>query len=112
MAGTGAIVVPLSRQSLRMPVMSLPIPNLLFLAPSHYVGGYVSPEALQAVKAHGITHVIDMLPEHEHGGFDEAAMAADLGLYYAHLPIVGGHDLNRGNAEALDRLLAEGGDTP
>ncbi|WP_022955076.1 beta-lactamase hydrolase domain-containing protein [Perlucidibaca piscinae] len=92
--------------------MSLPIPNLLFLAPSHYVGGYVSPEALQAVKAHGITHVIDMLPEHEHGGFDEAAMAADLGLYYAHLPIVGGHDLNRGNAEVLDRLLAEVGDTP
>ena len=91
--------------------MSLPIPNLLQLG-NVYVGGYVSPEALSAVKAAGITHVIDMLPEHEHGGFDEAAMAADLGLYYAHLPVLGGNDLNRDNAQALDRLLGEIGDTP
>lgn len=92
--------------------MALPIPNLLFVEPNHYAGGYVSPEALTQVKAAGITHVIDMLPDNEHGGFDEAAMAADLGLFYAHLPIQGGHDLNRDSAEALDRLLAEAGDTP
>lgn len=92
--------------------MSLPIPNLLFVEPNHYAGGYVSPEALAEVKAAGITHVIDMLPEHEHGGFDEAALAAELGLYYAHLPIVGGHDLNRANAEALHSLLAASGESP
>ncbi len=92
--------------------MALPIPNLLFVAPNHYSGGYVSPEALVQVKAEGITHVIDMLPDNEHGGFDEAGMAADLGLFYAHLPVQGGQDLNKGNAEALDRLLAEVGDTP
>lgn len=92
--------------------MALPIPNLLFVEPNHYSGGYVSPEALTQVKAEGISHVIDMLPDNEHGGFDESAMAAELGLYYAHLPIMGGNDLNRANAEALDRLLAEAGDAP
>lgn len=92
--------------------MALPIPNLLFVAPNHYAGGYVSPEALAQVKAEGITHVIDMLPDNEHGGFDEAGLAADLGLFYAHLPVQGGHDLNKANAEALDKLLAEAGDTP
>ena len=87
--------------------MSLSIPNLLFIeSNNHYAGGYVSPEALEQVKARGITHVIDMLPDNEHGGFDEAAMAGELGLFYAHLPIQGGYDLSRENAEALDRLLA------
>jgi uncharacterized protein (TIGR01244 family) len=90
----------------------LNIPNLMQGAPGHYSGGFVSPEALSKVKAQGFTHVIDMLPEHEHGGFDEAALAAELGLYYAHLPIVGGHDLNRSNAEALDALLASIGEAP
>ncbi|MFX8620568.1 hypothetical protein ABTM24_20410, partial [Acinetobacter baumannii] len=83
----------------------LSIPNLLFVEPNHYAGGYVSPEALEQVKAAGITHVIDMLPDNEHGGFDEAGLAGELGLFYAHLPVQGGHDLSRDNAEALDRLL-------
>ncbi|MEO6699705.1 MAG: sulfur transferase domain-containing protein [Paraperlucidibaca sp.] len=90
----------------------LHIPNLMQGASGLYSGGFVSPEALTEVKAQGFTHVIDMLPEHEHGSFDEAALAAELGLYYAHLPIVGGHDLNRSNAEALDALLSSAGDTP
>lgn len=92
--------------------MSLNIPNLLFVEPNHYAGGYVSPEALEQVRAQGITHVIDMLPNNEHGGFDEAAMAAELGLFYAHLPIQGGYDMTRENAQALDRLLSEAGDAP
>ena len=92
--------------------MALPIPNLLFVAPTHYAGGYVSPEAMALVKDHGITHIIDMLPANEHGGYDESAHAAELGLFYAHLPVQGGNDLNRANAEALDRLLAESGEAP
>lgn len=92
--------------------MSLNIPNLLFVEPNHYAGGYVSPEALEQVRAQGITHVIDMLPNNEHGGFDEAGMAAELGLFYAHLPIQGGYDMTRENAQALDRLLSEAGDAP
>lgn len=92
--------------------MNLPIPNLLHVAPNHYSGGFVSPEALVLVKEAGISHIIDMLPDSEHGGFDEAGAAADLGLYYAHLPVQGGHDLNRDNAQALNRLLAEAGDAP
>lgn len=95
-----------------MDTSSLSIPNLLHIAPNEYVGGFVSPESLSEVAALGFTHIIDMLPEHEHGAFDEAAMAAELGLYYVHLPIVGGHDLNRSNAEALDALLASVGETP
>lgn len=93
-------------------VTTLSIPNLMQGAPNQFSAGFVSPEAMAGVKACGFTHVIDMLPEHEHGGFDEAALAAELGLYYVHLPIVGGHDLNRHNAEALDTLLASVGDTP
>lgn len=92
--------------------MNIAIPNLLFVEPNHYSGGYVSPEALVQVKDAGITHVIDMLPAAEHGGFDESAAAAELGLFYAHLPVQGGHDLNRNTAEALDRLLSEAGDAP
>lgn len=88
----------------------LEIPNLLQPSDQLLTGGFVSPEALLQVKAAGITHIIDMLPAHEHGGFDEAAMAEELGLFYAHLPILGGQDLNRDNAEALDQLLAAAGD--
>lgn len=92
--------------------MALPIPNLMFVAPNHYSGGFVSHEAMALVKAEGITHVIDMLPRHEHGEYDEAAHAEELGLFYVHLPIQGGNDLNKTNAEALDRLLKDVGDTP
>jgi len=90
--------------------MNLDIPNLLAVTPRLYVGGYVRPDVLPAVKAAGITHLIDMLPEAEHGGFDEAAAVAELGLFYVHLPIQGGQDLNRSAAEALDRLLASAAD--
>ncbi|MGD9583304.1 MAG: sulfur transferase domain-containing protein [Lysobacterales bacterium] len=69
--------------------------------------GRMDASALAAAKAAGVEWVIDLLPETECAGFDEAAACAALQLGYARLPIAGAADLNRENVAAFDRLLAD-----
>jgi len=82
------------------------IPNLLRPVERLLIGGRVDADGLNAARAEGVTQVIDLLPELEHCGFDEAAAAARIGLAYVNLPITGAADLSRENVLAFDRLLA------
>src|SRR5690606_40391195 len=60
---------------------------------------------LPALRAAGITHVIDLTPDAETPDFDEAAAVSAAGLAYNNLPIAGATDLNRESVDAFDQLL-------
>lgn len=83
------------------------IPNLLRPQDHVLTGGRVDANALLAAKEAGVSRVIDLLPEHERGGFDESAACAAIGLAYVNLPIVGAADLCREKVAEFDRLLAQ-----
>ena len=67
---------------------------------------------LRQVAEAGVKHVINLRPESEQPGEDEAGLVQALGMRYHLMPIAGAQDLNIDNVRALDRLLAEIGDAP
>jgi len=71
--------------------------------------GQPSPEQLRAAREQGIKRVINLRPHSEPIGFDEAALAAELGLHYINLPIAGPGDLSAENVQRLDAALADAG---
>lgn len=85
--------------------MSDTFANALRPSPDTVCCGRVDTACLIAAKVSGVDRVIDLLPESECAGFDEAAACAELGLHYARLPISGAADLSRENVSAFDYLL-------
>jgi len=61
------------------------------------------------VRDAGIRHVIDLTPDAETPGFDEAAAVRAAGLRYSNLPLRGAADLTRGNVLAFDALVRDAG---
>jgi len=59
-----------------------------------FIGGQPTEKGLREMKARGVTTVVNLRtpPEMERVGFDEAALAKELGMRYVYLPM-------RGNAE-------------
>ena len=80
-----------------------------FANPARHIhtGGRITAEDLPALRAAGITHVIDLTPDAETPDFDEAAAVRAAGLSYANLPIAGAADLNRESVDAFDQLLRD-----
>ncbi|WP_374012012.1 beta-lactamase hydrolase domain-containing protein [Pseudoxanthomonas koreensis] len=72
-----------------------------------HTGGRITAEDLPALRAAGITHVIDLTPGAETPDFDEAAAVRGAGLSYANLPIAGPADLSRESVDAFDQLLRD-----
>ena len=70
-------------------------------------GGQPDAAQLRAFAADGGKVVIDLRHEDEARGYDETALARELGLRYVRLPIVGAADLDDANAAALDRALKD-----
>ena len=72
--------------------------------------GQPAPDAWATLPAQGVTTVINLRPDAELQGRDEAAEVADAGLAYHHIPVAGADDLTADNAARLWRLLesAEG----
>jgi len=68
-------------------------------------GGRIDADDLPALRAAGIRHVIDLTPDVETPGFDEAAAVRAAGLAYYNLPIVGAGDLTPEAVVAFDQLL-------
>lgn len=87
------------------------IPNLLNPAPGFISGGQPGSEQLEAAADSGVGNVINLRPESEDAGFDEAAKLAELGMTYTVLGIAGPQDLSADNARKLDKLLEQSGDT-
>ena len=80
-----------------------------FAAPSERIltGGKTSAEALRSAQAQGVAKVVNLCPHSEDLGFDEPALAAELGLVYENIPIASGGDLTRENAERLAQAVAD-----
>lgn len=70
-------------------------------------GGQPSREALAALKAAGVTKVINLRGPEEAVSFDPGAATEALGLEYVSLPISGAGDVTTDNARALHQLLQE-----
>jgi uncharacterized protein (TIGR01244 family) len=89
--------------------IALDIP--FFAAPAENVltGGRPTADALRQAQAQGVTRIVNLCPHSEDMGFDEPALVAALGMAYDNIPVAGGGDLSRDNAERLARSLAEAG---
>ncbi|MCD9088459.1 sulfur transferase domain-containing protein [Stenotrophomonas sp. SY1] len=77
-----------------------PRPNLI-------TAGQPSAQQLRDAAASGVTTVIDLRQPDEDRGFDEAALAEQLGLRYVRLPIAGASGITADNARTLQRLLKQ-----
>lgn len=89
-------------------VAALPAVSMKFLAPLSpqlLTGSQPSAADLAALKAAGVTTVINLRGTGEDAGYDEAAEAARLGLTYVTIPIAGGADITAANAAKLDQAL-------
>ncbi len=70
-------------------------------------GGQPTAEQLEQAAAAGYRTVINLRTEGEPGIEDQAALVADLGMRYVHLPVAGAPDVTEANARELTRLLEE-----
>jgi uncharacterized protein (TIGR01244 family) len=76
------------------------------------VSGAIDAEDLGRLRAAGIRHVINLRTQEESKGFDEAQIAAGLGIDYHSIPIKGAESLTKENARNLDDLLQQAGEEP
>jgi uncharacterized protein (TIGR01244 family) len=76
------------------------------------VSGAIDAADMGRLRAAGIKQVINLRTMEESRGFDEAQLAAGLGIEYHSIPIAGVQSLTRENARRLDELLREAGDEP
>lgn len=74
-------------------------------APGVVSAGRLAPADIARVRDAGIRHVIDLTPDAETPGFDEAAAVLAAGLRYSNLPLRGAGDLTRANVQAFDAML-------
>jgi uncharacterized protein (TIGR01244 family) len=75
-------------------------------APDLITGGQPTADDFKTLAAAGLKHVINLRPTVEDPGFDEAALAAKLGMRYTLIPIAGAGDLTEDNAKKLDAAMA------
>ncbi len=73
---------------------------------AHLSTGQPDAKLLERAAAAGYVGVIDLRTPGEDRGYDEAAVAASLGLDYVALPVAGPAGVTFDNAAALDRALA------
>lgn len=77
--------------------------------PDLFTAGQPSAQQLRDAAGNGVTTIIDLRRADEDRGYDEAALAEQLGLRYVRLPIAGAGDITEANARTLDRLLKQDG---
>ena len=83
------------------------IANAHPLANNVVASGQPSAAQLKKASADGVRTVINLRPAGEFDEFDEAALIADTGMHYVHIPVAGPDDINGANAQTLDTALAE-----
>ena len=83
---------------IQLPMGAAPVDNLL-------TAGQPSAADFAALAAAGLKHVINLRPTTEDAGFDEAALAAQLGLGYVVVSVAGPGDLNLARVRELDAAL-------
>lgn len=83
----------------------IPLAGAVSPAPGIVSAGRVAAGDIAALRAAGIRQVIDLTPDAETPGFDEASAVRGAGMAYSNLPLGGGTDLTRANVQAFDTLL-------
>ena len=71
------------------------------------VGGQPTEAVLREAAAAGIEVVVNMRGANEDPGYDEAALAAELGLTYLRVPIAGPQDLSAESVLLFDAVLKQ-----
>ncbi len=87
---------------------TMPVPpfaDAVSPSPGVIAAGRLKPEDIARLQDAGIEHVIDLTPDDETPGFDEANAVRSVGIDYSNLPIGGAADLTRNNVIAFDQLL-------
>ncbi len=83
------------------------VANAVSPEPGIVSAGRIASGDIDGLRAAGIRHVIDLTPDAETPGFDEAAAVRDAGLSYSNLPLAGAADLTRDNVLAFDALMKQ-----
>lgn len=91
---------------------ALDLPNERSPQENRLVSGAIDAVDLGRLRAAGIRHVINLRTEEESQGFNEAHIAAGLGIHYHSIPIKGAESLTKENARKLDELLQQVGEEP
>lgn len=76
------------------------------------VGAQPTEEVLRQAAAAGVKVVVNFRGESEDPGYDEAALAAELGLTYLRVPVAGAQGLTPENVYLFDAVLDQVGDQP
>ena len=87
------------------PSSSHPVPdvgNAVSPVPGVVSSGRLDASDVATLQANGFRQVIDLTPDDETPGFDEAGLVREAGMAYANLPIRGPADLTRANVAAFD----------
>ncbi len=95
-----------------MPLEPVALPNLKMPQPDLATGGQPTAAQLQALQASGLKQIINLRPPMEPAGFDEPALAAQLGVGYQCIAVAGPAGLTEDNVKAFDAALATVGDQP
>jgi uncharacterized protein (TIGR01244 family) len=104
----GAATLGVDRDGLPVPVEGIEgVERRLYLDGRVYVAGQPSADALRRFRKLGVTAVVNLrtraeMDDRERVPYDEAALTAELGMEYAHLPI--GGDDHPFRPEVLDGL--------
>ena len=85
----------------------IPVPQLRAPRDGLLTGGQPEPAAWQALAARGVTTVVNLRPEAELAGRDEASEVAAAGLAYHQIPVDGASGLSLEKARALRALLQD-----
>ena len=92
-------------EDITLPLGGHPAPNLL-------TAGQPTQADFEALAKAGVRHVIDLRPDAEDHGFDEAALAAKLGMRRTVIPVAGTGDITLETAKKLDAAMATTGGEP
>lgn len=83
------------------------LPNLRQPREHLLTGGQPDATAWTALAAQGVGTVINLRPDAEMAGRDEAGEVAAAGMAYVSIPIAGATDLTPANARALSQAIAQ-----
>ncbi len=88
------------------------LPNPRFPFDGVCTGGRPRPEQLRQARAAGMKTVISLCSASERDDYDEAALAAALGMHYLNIPVAGPGDLTLANARLLAEALCDAPASP
>lgn len=95
----------MSLSDVKLPLGGMPTATLL-------TAGQPTPADFEALAKAGLKHVVNLRPSSEDAGFDEAALAAKLGLSYTVVAVAGPGDLTLAKARELDAAMNKTGHEP